>query len=69
MAACAVFRQTMGPAAANQPPLMGMMGLRDGAQEKTAGMRADAPRFCRHCGSPVKPGDNFCRQCGGKLKV
>ena len=61
MAAGAVFRQTMGPAAANQPPLMGMMGM--------TGMCADAPRFCRHCGSPAKPGDNFCRQCGGKLKV
>ena len=63
-----VFRQVMGPAAANQPPLMGMTGLRDGAPG-TTGTRVDTPRFCRHCGSPAKPGDNFCRQCGGKLKV
>ena len=63
-----VFRQTMGPAAANQPRLMGMMGFRDGAPG-TTGTRTDAPRFCRHCGSPAKPGDNFCRQCGGKLRV
>ena len=53
-----VWQSVMGPEAANQPPLMGMMG-----------MTVDVPRFCRHCGSPVKPGDNFCRQCGGKLRV
>jgi hypothetical protein len=53
-----VFRQVMGPAAVNQSPVTGTMGP-----------AADAPKFCRHCGSPVKPGDNFCRQCGGKLKA
>ena len=42
--------------------------IRDGASG-TTGTRTDAPRFCRHCGSPAKPGDNFCRQCGGKLRV
>ena len=27
----------------------------------------DAPRFCRHCGAPLRPGANFCNKCGAKI--
>lgn len=25
---------------------------------------ADAPKFCTHCGAPLKPGAKFCTECG-----
>ena len=25
------------------------------------------PKFCVHCGSPIKPGEKFCMKCGAQL--
>ncbi len=29
--------------------------------------RAEATRFCHHCGQPVKPDHRFCPHCGTRL--
>ena len=54
-----VWQSVMGPEAMKQFPSFAMMGRHFDLQ----------PKFCRHCGSAVEPGDTFCRQCGGKLQV
>lgn len=30
---------------------------------------SDSPKFCRHCGAPLKPEARFCSQCGQAVRI
>ena len=48
------------PAPAQQPPAAAPQH----PTPQPPATAASAPRFCRHCGSPLTPGSKFCPKCG-----
>lgn len=61
------FDATKAPAgavggAAAQPPT-----VQPTAVQQQPAVPADYPKFCTHCGAPLKPGQKYCTHCGAKV--